>query len=178
MDAAPCHPPVCASTSTILVQTLAALCCHAQGWERARQTANSDQRFWPHGRMSQILYRQPHRCREVSRQHGSTSQRLTSVTSRCTSSTVFHLQAVNSMRIPAFTQGSLTLNLRLHRTFRWIFVVTDIRSAILAADFLTKHGLLVDVKQQRLLDATTLFSIQGVAVTAAGDVAPCCAAVA
>lgn len=82
------------------------------------------------------------------------------------------------MRIPAFTQGSLTLNLRLHRTFRWIFVVTDIRSAILAADFLTKHGLLVDVKQQRLLDATTLFSIQGVAVTAAGDVAPCCAAVA
>ncbi|XP_077560446.1 uncharacterized protein LOC144175217 [Haemaphysalis longicornis] len=94
------------------------------------------------------------------------------------SSAVFYLQAVNGTRIPVFAQRSLTLNLGLRRTFRWIFAVADVRSAILGADFLTKHGLLVDVKRRRLLDSTTLLSVQGVVATAAADVAPSCATVA
>ncbi|XP_077560621.1 uncharacterized protein LOC144175416 [Haemaphysalis longicornis] len=72
-------------------------------------------------------------------------------------------------------QRSLTVNLGLRRTFRWIFAIAEVRSAILGADFLTKHGHPVDVKRRRLLDATILLSVQGVVATAAADVAPSCA---
>lgn len=89
-----------------------------------------------------------------------------------------HLQAVNGTRIPVYKQRSLTLNLGLRRVFRWVFLVADVRTAILGADFLAKHGLLVDLKLQRLLDATTLISVQGVSAEAAANLAPSCATVA
>ena len=71
------------------------------------------------------------------------------------------LQAVNGSPIPTYGTRSLTLNIGLRRTFRWIFVIADIQNSILGADFLRHFALLVDVKHNRLLDTTTQLHTQG-----------------
>ena len=48
----------------------------------------------------------------------------------------FQLQAVNSSPITTYGNQSLTLDLGLSRTFRWVFVIADVQSPILGADFL------------------------------------------
>ena len=47
------------------------------------------------------------------------------------------LQAVNGTSIPTFGNRSLTLDLGPRRTFRWIFIITDVKKSILGADFLS-----------------------------------------
>lgn len=94
-----------------------------------------------------------------------------------TATPMLYLQAVNGTRIPVFRQRSLTLNLGLRRPFRWLFMVADVPSAIIGADFLTDHGLIVDVKRQRLLDATTYLSVKGIAAPGTTDLALSCATV-
>ncbi|XP_050052445.1 uncharacterized protein [Dermacentor andersoni] len=83
-----------------------------------------------------------------------------------------YLQAVNGSRIPVYKSRSLTLNLGLRRVFRWVFLVADVRRALIGADFLDHHGLLVDVKRQRLLDTATLLSVHGVVSCDSPIVAP------
>ena len=80
------------------------------------------------------------------------------------------LQAVNGSPIPTYGTRSLTLNIGLRRTFRWIFVIADIQNPILGADFLRHFALLVDVKHNRLLDTTTQLHTQG---TPTLTVSPC-----
>lgn len=72
------------------------------------------------------------------------------------------LQAANSSTINTYGQRSFTIDLGLRRTFRWVFVVADIRMAILGADFLTHFALNVDLRARRLVDTTTSLSIQGI----------------
>ena len=72
------------------------------------------------------------------------------------------LQAVNHSPINTYGQQSLTLDLGLRRTFRWIFVVADLPIPIIGADFLREYGLLVDVKHRKLTDTTTNLVISGV----------------
>ena len=55
------------------------------------------------------------------------------------------LQAVNNSPIRTYATRSLTLNLGLHRTFRWLFVIADITTPILGA-----YSLSVDLSQYRL----------------------------
>ena len=59
--------------------------------------------------------------------------------------TDFTLVAVNGATIPTFGKRSLTLNLGLRRTFRWVFVVASVGIPILGADFLRHYSLLVDM---------------------------------
>ena len=75
----------------------------------------------------------------------------------------FNLQAVNNFSITTYSSSrSLTLNLGLHRTFRWIFIITDIQHPILGADLLCIYSLLVDMSHKRLLDSLTQLKIQGI----------------
>ena len=67
----------------------------------------------------------------------------------------YTLQAVNHTAIPTFSNGSLTLDIGLRRTFRWIFVIADLKNPILGADFLRHYSLMVDVKRNKLLDSLT-----------------------
>ena len=60
------------------------------------------------------------------------------------------LEAVNSTSIPTFGTRSLTLTLGLRRTFRWPFIIADVRKPVLGADFLHHFNLLVDVKHHKL----------------------------
>ena len=74
----------------------------------------------------------------------------------------FSLQAINNTNISTYGVRSLTLDLGLRRIFCWTFVVADVQKPILGADFLSKFGLLVDVWNCRLSDATTNLKVQGV----------------
>ena len=55
------------------------------------------------------------------------------------------LQAVNGTRIATYGTRSLTLNLGLRRTLRWVFIVADVQQPILGADFLSHFNLHVDM---------------------------------
>ena len=73
------------------------------------------------------------------------------------------LEAVNHTSIATYGTRSLTLNLGLRRTFRWAFIIANVRKPILGADFLHHFSLLVDVKHHQLRDGLTQLSIQGIA---------------
>ena len=71
------------------------------------------------------------------------------------------LQAVNNTTIATYGTRSLTLDLGLRRTFRWVFIIADVSKPILGADFLKHYGLLVDMRSQRLTDSLTQLKVQG-----------------
>jgi cleavage and polyadenylation specificity factor subunit 1 len=73
------------------------------------------------------------------------------------------LEAVNHTPITTYGTRLLTLNLGLRRTFRWAFIVADVRTPIIGADFLHHFSLLVDIKHHKLRDGLTQLSIQGIA---------------
>ena len=75
------------------------------------------------------------------------------------------LMAVNNTPIATYGKRSLTLNLGLRRSLRWIFVIADVRQPIRGADFLRHFGLLVDMKQHQLMDSATHFHVQGILST-------------
>ena len=62
------------------------------------------------------------------------------------------LQAANNTSITTYGRRSLTLNLGLGLEFQWIIIVADIKRPILGIDFLRHYALIVDVRQQQLLD--------------------------
>ena len=52
------------------------------------------------------------------------------------------LQAANNTSVATYGKRSPTLDLGLHCTFHWIFVIADVRHPILGADFLRYYSLL------------------------------------
>ena len=73
------------------------------------------------------------------------------------------LQAINKTTIATYGNCSLTLDLGLRRTFRWIFIIADVAKPVLGADFLQHYGLTVDMRTQRLTDRLTQLRVQGIA---------------
>ena len=71
------------------------------------------------------------------------------------------LQAVNGTRIPTYGERSLSLDLGLRRTCRWIFTIADVSTPIIGADFLHHFNFLVDVNKRRLIDPLTSMSVVG-----------------
>jgi hypothetical protein len=72
------------------------------------------------------------------------------------------LQAVNGTPIATYGKRSLTLDLGLRHTFRWVFTIADIKAPILDANFLRYFSLLVGMRKHRLSDALTQLKIQGI----------------
>ena len=50
----------------------------------------------------------------------------------------------------------------LRRTFRWVFIIADVKNPILGADFLRHYNLLVDLQQNKLTDSVTQLKVQGI----------------
>lgn len=73
------------------------------------------------------------------------------------------LFAANGSTIPTYGERLITLDLGLRRHFRWPFIIADVQCPILGADFLSNYGLLIDIKNKRLIDANTNLSQPGVA---------------
>lgn len=72
------------------------------------------------------------------------------------------LYAANGSTINTYGVQRLSLNLGLRRDFEWIFILADVRTPILGADFLNHFDLLVDVRGAKLIDKKTFLSVNGV----------------
>ncbi|GFU84159.1 retrotransposable element Tf2 155 kDa protein type 1 [Trichonephila clavipes] len=69
------------------------------------------------------------------------------------------LFAANNTTIPAYGMVRKELNLGLRRPFIWTFIIADISSPIIGADFLKHFNLLIYLKKKRLMDVkTSLFT--------------------
>ncbi|MBM6549262.1 reverse transcriptase domain-containing protein [Streptococcus dysgalactiae] len=71
------------------------------------------------------------------------------------------LRAANGTPITTYGRKSLTLNLGLRRTYRWVFSVAAVPFPILGIDFLHHFGLVVDAKNSRLIDRITSLHVTG-----------------
>lgn len=71
------------------------------------------------------------------------------------------LTTANGSPISTYGFTILSLNLGLRRNFSWRFTIADVSKPIIGVDFLAFYGLLVDVRNQRLLDQTTQLTSKG-----------------
>ncbi|GFX25810.1 uncharacterized protein TNCV_2639541 [Trichonephila clavipes] len=62
----------------------------------------------------------------------------------------FSLFATNNTKIPAYGMVHKELNLGLRRPFIWTFIIADVSSPIIGADFLKHFNLLIDLKKKDL----------------------------
>ncbi|CAK9814710.1 Transposon Ty3-I Gag-Pol polyprotein [Anthophora quadrimaculata] len=69
--------------------------------------------------------------------------------------TDFRIYAANGTAIETYGTTKITLNLGLRRPFSWEFIVAKVQQPIIGADFLKKYGLLVDLRNRRLIDGLT-----------------------
>lgn len=77
----------------------------------------------------------------------------------------YELYAANNSTIATYGFLTLSLNLGLRRDFTWRFVVADVAKPIIGADFLSFYGLLVDVRNRRLVDSATTLTVGGKTAT-------------
>jgi hypothetical protein len=66
--------------------------------------------------------------------------------------------AAKGTTVPTYRWISLSLNLGLRREFTWRFVVADVQTPIIGVVILAHFGLLVDCRNNRLLDGTKSLS--------------------
>lgn len=69
------------------------------------------------------------------------------------------LYAANGSEIKTYGTKTLELKLGLRRAYRWSFIIADVKQPILGADFLTRYGLLVDLRAKKLIDCLTNMSV-------------------
>ncbi|GBN01125.1 Transposon Ty3-G Gag-Pol polyprotein, partial [Araneus ventricosus] len=65
------------------------------------------------------------------------------------------LLATNSSNINVYGQKTLSLNFNLRRDFIWTFLIADVSTSILGADFLHYFGLVPDLRNKCLRDTKT-----------------------
>lgn len=71
----------------------------------------------------------------------------------------YTLFAANGTPIRTYGKRLITINLGLRRQFEWEFLVADVTKPIIGADLLAHYGLLVDIKNKKLIDETTRLSV-------------------
>ncbi|GFY80132.1 transposon Ty3-I Gag-Pol polyprotein [Trichonephila inaurata madagascariensis] len=69
--------------------------------------------------------------------------------------------AANDSTIKTYGQKLLKLDLNLLRSFPWNFIIADVNTAIIGSDFLNKYGLIIDIKNMRLIDPLTKLFTKG-----------------
>ena len=84
--------------------------------------------------------------------------------------TDYQLCAANGSIINTYGYAHLVLNLGLRRDFAWRFIVADVTKAIIGVDFLSYYNLVVDVRNQRLIDGTTTLAAPGLLARIKDDV--------
>lgn len=75
------------------------------------------------------------------------------------------LYAANNTPIRTYGQKTMKLNFGLRRCFQWTFVLADIKTSIIGADFLRHFKLLVDLHKKKLRDTITNLYIDALEVT-------------
>ncbi|UYV65647.1 hypothetical protein LAZ67_3004951 [Cordylochernes scorpioides] len=74
----------------------------------------------------------------------------------------YKLYAANGTEIVTYGTKVRNLDIGLRRQFQWPFVIANTNRAIIGADFLSNFGLIIDIKNKRLIDGITNLSIRGV----------------
>lgn len=72
------------------------------------------------------------------------------------------LFAANGTPIEVYGEVLLKVNLGLRREFLWTFLIANVTSGIIGADFICNFDLLIDLKRNRLIDNTTNLESAGV----------------
>lgn len=72
-----------------------------------------------------------------------------------------NLTAANGTPIRIFGNKLLTVSLNLRRDFPFLFTVAAVDRPIIGADFLAKFGILVDLKNRKLIDKMTNCQVSG-----------------
>lgn len=80
------------------------------------------------------------------------------------------LSAANGTVINTYGFVNFILNLGLRRDYAWRFIVADVTRAIIGVDFLSHYGLVVDVRNQRLIDGNTSLATPALLARKAEDV--------
>lgn len=73
----------------------------------------------------------------------------------------FKLYAANDSEIKTYGICNLELTFSLRRTFKWPFIVCDVKQPIIGADFLRRFRLTVDLYNNRLVDLVTNMYVGG-----------------
>lgn len=85
-----------------------------------------------------------------------------SMTKHARASTHQHLYAANDTKIATYGTIRLNINFNLRRVFTWNFMVADIQTPILGADFLIHFKLVINLSKAELIDSTTQLSSKGI----------------
>lgn len=86
--------------------------------------------------------------------------------------TSMKLYAVNGTPIDVYGETNHTLNLGLRRPYTWSFIVANVKTPIIRADFLRHHDLLVDLKRNRLIDANTQIATRSLCAITSHEPSP------
>lgn len=79
--------------------------------------------------------------------------------------TRYELFAANGSIICTYGYIHLTIDLGLRRMFTWRFIVADVSKPIIGVDFLGYYNLLVDCRNQRLIDGITALTVAALCQT-------------
>uniref|UniRef100_V5GXG5 Retrovirus-related Pol polyprotein n=1 Tax=Anoplophora glabripennis TaxID=217634 RepID=V5GXG5_ANOGL len=66
-----------------------------------------------------------------------------------------------TVQLPILMERKKKVSLCLKGNFPYVFTIADVTKPIIGADFLAKFGLLVDIKNKKLIDTETPLSIRG-----------------
>ncbi|XP_045764373.1 uncharacterized protein LOC123869707 [Maniola jurtina] len=83
----------------------------------------------------------------------------------------YDLVAANNTVIHTYGPRQLHLNLGLRRNYTWNFTVADVSRPIIGVDFLSFYNLLVDCRNQRLIDNVTSLSVPATNIRSVEDIA-------
>lgn len=72
-----------------------------------------------------------------------------------------HLSAANGSPIAVYGSKLVNVSLGLRRSFKHPFLIASINRPIIGADFLERFGLLVDLRNKRLIDSMTQLQVIG-----------------
>jgi hypothetical protein len=78
---------------------------------------------------------------------------------QCRERVNYDLCAAIGTTVPTYGWLPLRLNLGLRREVAWHFVVANVTQPLIGADFISHYGLLVDCRNNRLLDGVTSLSV-------------------
>lgn len=71
------------------------------------------------------------------------------------------IYAANNTPINLYGKATKNIDFNLDKQFTWTFIVSDVRTPIIGADFLSHYNLLVDVANGRLIDNATKIQVVG-----------------
>ncbi|GBO12479.1 hypothetical protein AVEN_24764-1 [Araneus ventricosus] len=118
---------------------------------RTRFSSRNCSFFWYHSKFGTKAQKCVPPCDFSENNGASVSVFPVNRSNKCNRSTL-KLVAANGSSISTFGIKNKCLDFGFGRLFNWNFIVADVSRPILGAEFLERYGLLVDIKNKKLID--------------------------